>query len=58
MTLMTIKAFASECGLTYEAIRVKIRKGEIRCYRDTNLIDADEYDYIIKYNQNRINATK
>lgn len=55
---MTIKAFASECGLTYEAIRVKIRKGEIRCYRDTNLIDADEYDYIIKYNQNRINATK
>ena len=56
--LVTIKEFATRCGLKYEAIRVKIRKGEIRCYHDTNLIDADEYDFIIKYNQNRINATK
>lgn len=56
MNLVTIREFSKSCGLTYEAIRIKIKSGEIKTYKGANLIDVEKYNFIIQYCQNRLRA--
>lgn len=49
MRLLTIKQFAKECGLTYEAIRMQIGNKIIPQSTNPILIDAEKYSYILDY---------
>jgi len=54
MNLLTTKQFAAICGVSYEAIRQRIKAGSIvPIARDPIVIDADEYRGLIEYIQTR-----